>query len=252
MSGEALIVPSEVSLELDLETHSSTAPNALKQIPSLYPVYLPYPTQHRILAQVQERLEHACYSSGREKLVDIISKEGWNCSESVELNIWAKTLAANQCRFEQQGIANLGKPLAEVLESVARIRHTAVHRLHVTVVRVEQYLSDAELLTTLLRDDACTRRLSQVRREVSLTVDELKRTKDVLESKLADTLKKLAARRSAQVGTRCDTSGMIGMRHSKPRNSTFIRREHILTSVLGYPALRTGGRIQAERYRAIM
>lgn len=146
---------------------------------------------------MQGLLEQTCYSFGQERLADIISKEGWACAESVELNIWAKTLSSNQSRFDKQDIANLGKPLTEILESIVRIRHTAVHRLHVTVTRLEQHLSDAELLANLLRDDVCASRLSGIRREVSLSADELKRNKDVLELKLVDTLKKLAARRLA-------------------------------------------------------
>jgi hypothetical protein len=168
-----------------------------KRTPSLYPVYIPYASQHRILTQVQDLLEQTCYSFGQERLADILSKAGWACPESVELNIWARTLSANQSRLDKQEIANLGKPLAEVLESIVRIRHTAVHRLHITVIRIEQYLCDAELLANLLRDNTCARRLSRIRREISLAADELKRNKDVLELKLADTLKRLAAQRSA-------------------------------------------------------
>ena len=108
-----------------------------------------------------------------------------------------RALCANQSRFDKQGVANLGKPLTEVLESMVRIPHTAVHRLHVTATRIEQYLSDAEILADLLRENACTRRLSRIRWEVSLAADDLKRNEDVLELKLADTFKKLAARRSA-------------------------------------------------------
>lgn len=91
----------------------------------------------------------------------------------------------------------LGKPLGKVLESTATIRHTAVHRLKVTVTRLEQYLSDAQLLSSFLGDATCSRRLTQIRREMSVAVDELKRNKDVVESKLAHELQKIAARRSA-------------------------------------------------------
>ncbi|ETN45756.1 uncharacterized protein HMPREF1541_09589 [Cyphellophora europaea CBS 101466] len=181
------------------ELQPTTATNLIKRAPSLYPVYLPYANQHRIMRQVQDLLERACYSFGQDRLAGIMSKEKWTGPESVELNIWATILKSKQSLFDKQDIANLGKPLAEVLESITSIRHTAVHRLHVTVTRLEQYLSDAELLANLLHDDVCANHLSRIRREVSLAVDELKLNKDVLESKVAETLKKLAAQRLAIV-----------------------------------------------------
>lgn len=91
----------------------------------------------------------------------------------------------------------LGKPLGKLLESIATIRHTAVHRLKVTVTRLEQYLSDAQLLSNFLGNATCSRRLTQIRREMSVAVDELKRNKDLLESKFAHELQKIAAQRSA-------------------------------------------------------
>jgi hypothetical protein len=57
------------------------------QVPSLYPVYLLYPTQHRLLSKVQGILERACYNFRSREMKDIIKSEGWDCLECVELNI---------------------------------------------------------------------------------------------------------------------------------------------------------------------
>lgn len=169
----------------------------MKRTSSLYPVYLPYATQHRILRRVQDQLERTCYTYGQARLPDIVSREGWTCPESVELHIWARKLTAHQDRLNREDLENLRKPLVEVLESIARIRHTAVHRLPVTAARVDQYLSDAEMLSNLLGDDTGSRSLSRIRRQLSSTIDELKRNKDVLESKLTISQRRIAAERSA-------------------------------------------------------
>lgn len=165
-------------------------------IPSLYPVYLSYNVQHTLLVKVQGLLERACYQFGKEKLRDILAKEGWDYPESVELNRWPGVFLSHQDKFSADAIVELGKPLDQVLDSITQLRHTAVHRLRVSVARVEQFMVDSESLARLLQDDSCTRHLSRLRRETQLTVGELKRNKDLLESTLAETLKKIAAQRA--------------------------------------------------------
>lgn len=165
-------------------------------VPSLYPVYLPYNTQHQLLIKVQTLLEGACYNFADKALRDILAKEGWDCPESVELNRWPRVFLSNQDKFSADAMDELGEPLAQLLDSMTQLRHTAVHRLRVSVKRIDQFMVDAESLVRLLQDDACIRMLSRLRRETQLTVDELKRNKDLLESSLAAKLKEIAAQRA--------------------------------------------------------
>lgn len=146
--------------------------------------------------KVQSLLERACYHFGEKILRDVLAKEGWDYPESVELNCWARVLLANQDKFSADAIIELGKPLEEVLDSVTQLLHTAVHRVRVSVTRVEQFMVDSESLARLLHDVSCTRTISRLRRETQLTVGELKRNKDLLESALAETFKKAAAQRA--------------------------------------------------------
>lgn len=70
----------------------------------------------------------------------------WDCPELVELNKWTELL-------KSEGVAALGdtrKPLEKLLQSIANIRHTAVHRLRTNSVRLEQFLIDAEDLVGAL------------------------------------------------------------------------------------------------------
>lgn len=165
------------------------------QVPSLYPVYLPYQTQHRLLCKVQGILENACYDFGLQQMKDIIEREGWDCPESVELNIWARTLLANQDRFEAMDLESLGKPLSELTGSISRLRHTVVHRLRITANGLEQFLADAEVLTQLFHDDYSTRSVARIRRETQISVEELKRNKDLLESRLNLKLRQISDQR---------------------------------------------------------
>lgn len=57
------------------------------RIPSLYPVYLPYQTQHKLLSTVQVTLESACYDFAKRRLPKVVRRERWECAESVELDV---------------------------------------------------------------------------------------------------------------------------------------------------------------------
>jgi hypothetical protein len=62
-------------------------PYTTNSVLSLYPVYLPFRTQHQLLVKVQAVLEEACYTFGQKTIEDVLHKEGWDCPESVELNL---------------------------------------------------------------------------------------------------------------------------------------------------------------------
>jgi hypothetical protein len=148
------------------------------------------------LIKVQAILEKACYTFGQKTMGEILHKEGWDCPESVELNRWHEIFLLNQDKFAVKDIEELGKPFAELLDSISQLRHTAVHRLRVSATTTEQFMIDCESLANLLHDKTCAKTLSRLRREMQRTTEELKRNKDLLESRLADTLEKIAVQRA--------------------------------------------------------
>lgn len=75
--------------------------------------------------KVQAILEEACYAFGHKMMGDILQKEGWDCPESVELNIWARVFRCNEDKFDAEKLLELGKPFPELLDSIAQLRHTA-------------------------------------------------------------------------------------------------------------------------------
>lgn len=189
-------------------------PHATISVPSLYPVYLPYRTQHQLLAKVQGILEKTCYDFGLRTLKETLDDQGWDCAESVELNRWPRLFLLNQEKFRQEDVASLGKPLAELLNSITQLRHTAVHRLRIRANQLEQFMVDAEALARVLQDDHQTQKLARLRRETQLTIGELKSNKDFLESNLSSELKKIADQR-AELDRLEDEAVKRMLRHDK-------------------------------------
>lgn len=168
----------------------------MSKAPSLYPVYLPLPAQHKLLVTVQQALERACYSFAVTSLPELIAEhEEWDCAEAVELNIWARILAARLNIFAQADVDEAGKPLDQLFDSIAQLRHTAVHRLRVSATRLDTFLTDAGSLATLLHDERCKQQVSRLRHDMYLVVEDIKRNKDLLESQLAAKMRQIAAQR---------------------------------------------------------
>ena len=64
--------------------------------PTLYPVYLPLQTQHKLLVLTQETLERACYDFTTSSMPELIASEGWDCAEALELNLWTRKMESRE------------------------------------------------------------------------------------------------------------------------------------------------------------
>jgi hypothetical protein len=122
--------------------------------------------------------------------------QGWDSPDCVELNCWMGMFKSRENLFDTERVAALVKPFGELLNSIAQIRHTAVHRLKITAGKVESLLADAETLAALLGDDICSKQLTRLRRETHSVVEEFGRNKDLLEVRYVDKRKEIAARRA--------------------------------------------------------
>ena len=146
--------------------------------------------------KVQCVLEAICFDYGKNRLPHIVERKGWECAESVELNRWVYVFLSNQNQFSPTQVRSLGKTLADLLSTIAQLRHTAVHRLRITTARLEELMVDAEALAQLLCNDSRPQMLSRFRRELQLIPGELKCNKDLLESQLNSKLKYIADQRA--------------------------------------------------------
>jgi hypothetical protein len=161
-------------------------------IPLLFPVHLPFPVEHLLMEKLQRILELACYQYGVKQIPGIMQKQGWDCPESAELSKWAEILGCEGNLERQEN----GKPLAELLPSIARIRHSAVHRLRTDSTGLERFLADSEEFAAVLGDNIYKKAISQLRLEVLSTLAELTRNKESIQLQLKKAQQEIAAKRT--------------------------------------------------------
>lgn len=144
---------------------------------------------------MQTLLEQACYEFGKKRLPNVLKSSGWDCPESAELHRWARILQSTPDLFSSESVKSLGKPVEGLLQSAADLRHTAVHRLRVTVQTVELFIVDAEALAELMEAKECSVELAYLGQHVAGVVGDLELHKDNLELRLTVELADFAARR---------------------------------------------------------
>jgi hypothetical protein len=185
----------EVSQESSEWTEATTVLNSINDNvgnTAVLPVYLPFPAEHMLIEKLQKTLELACYQFGLRALPNVMQKLGWDCPESVELNKWAK-LFGRKGNLIWEGS---GKPSKELLQSIATIRHTAVHRLRTHSVGLERFLADAETLAGVLGDNRFTQTISQLRLDTQAALTELIRNKQFSQIQLESAQEEIARQRA--------------------------------------------------------
>jgi hypothetical protein len=84
----------------------------------------------------------------------------------------------------------------DVLVSTDQIRHSAVHRLHISAKGIACMLTSAVTLTKMLRDTDATGKLEAMAGKLAASIEEAEWDTTILENKLAKTLTVLADRRA--------------------------------------------------------
>lgn len=169
----------------------------------LFPTFIPFPAQHRLMVQAQKVLEHACFAFGQRRMPEILRQRRWLWPQSVELNCWTDHFMQNPSLFLDQG-GHTPESLAKLFESVGFIRQVAVHRKEATAKRTDSCLQDAESFIRLLsseddNNDEGGRYLSmmsRLRHEMNLTIESLEQKKFSLLSKLEETKLSIARQRA--------------------------------------------------------
>ncbi|KAJ4005447.1 hypothetical protein NW752_002280 [Fusarium irregulare] len=158
-------------------------------------VFLPFPAEHMLMEKLQKILELACFQFGLRAVPNVMQEQGWDCPESAELTKWVELFGRNgNIAVWQQ----LGMPSQRFLQSIAAIRHTAVHRVRTNSAGLEQFLTDAERLAELLGNDAFTQAISQLRLDFHATVTELIQNKQSTQQQL-DKVREGIARQRAEL-----------------------------------------------------
>jgi hypothetical protein len=159
---------------------------------SLYPVYMHYRCQHLVLTTIQELLEESCFEFAQQHFPQLLTTNGWDCHEAVELTEWTKVLA----RQSNPRIDTLIPPLDEYIGLLRELRHSAVHRLRKTAAGVERLAENAQLFLMALEDTARSSKVESLRRELRSAIEELKRNKDLLERRMLAQLTEIQKKRS--------------------------------------------------------
>ena len=135
-------------------------------------------------------MEEACFAYAQSHFPQLLLRNGWDCPEAVELTEWTKLLPQY-----------LGKVVtskrSELFHLLCELRHSAVHRLRKTASGVERLAENAQLFLEALNDSNRSKRVSMLRRELSMAIEELKRNKDFLEGRYLGELKEIKAKRAA-------------------------------------------------------
>ena len=124
--------------------------------------HLPMRIQHRLLTRTQQLMEHACYNFFRATVSKLLQERGWDCPNSVELNKWAQLLKSYERKIIPERLVALDRPVSEVLDSMAQLRHTAVHRVRAPVMQVKHFLDEAETVGHLLGGAECDPSLARL------------------------------------------------------------------------------------------
>ncbi|CAF9925348.1 MAG: hypothetical protein ALECFALPRED_003121 [Alectoria fallacina] len=166
--------------------------------PSLFPSYLSYTSQHKLLNTVQRVLEDCCYDWVAKWIPSLLEERKWTCSEAVELGEWTATIPKRFDTFSFDA-TSLGseEALTAVFLASHPLRHAAVHRLRTSVKGIERMLKSALNLATALQDTQRKCKLQDILMDFRATMQDMELNKNNLESQLDEELRHIQDQRKA-------------------------------------------------------
>jgi hypothetical protein len=111
----------------------------------------------------------------------LLEEHGWTCAAAVELTKWVRVIQKhldilpNGCMYTEQK-----KCFKRTLPHITRLRHTAVHRLHLTSVQLLKQVHSAYILAEVLEDKECTNRLQTMHLRVDKWVKNMDHDTEVM------------------------------------------------------------------------
>ncbi|KAI9154910.1 Regulatory protein AfsR [Paramyrothecium foliicola] len=171
--------------------HEKTTSDTVKQVSTSYTFNmsplsrsrskLPYNAQYFLFVETQRYLEIACWEFAREHLPSLLTKQGWDCVEAIELNIIVRQLQGHQDKLFCTKTERLSHNL---VHSIILIRHSAVHRRRVSAFEMYKLLQHAERFLALLGDSERSDQVSSLRRSAFETLTILDREEQAAEGAL--------------------------------------------------------------------
>ncbi|PWY74067.1 hypothetical protein BO83DRAFT_360149 [Aspergillus eucalypticola CBS 122712] len=200
---DAVAVPAPAPIDVDLthevkveEGNDSDATLSLERsTASLFPLYLPYHAQHRILTNVQQVLEECIFDFMKKWLPNYLERNGWDCAAAVELTKWTRPPFRWTTQIPEDALHPTDLKIESILSKVVKVRHTAVHRLPTTARGVCDLVGIAKQLAETLGDTLRTSQLESLHSDLQDKIQILEFNKNVLEENLACQLRDIEAER---------------------------------------------------------
>lgn len=168
------------------------------RVPSLFPTYLSYGVQHKLLNAVQRLLEESCFDFAVKRTPDLVAQFKWNCAEAVELTQWPDILASQPGSLDAIAtIIEPGQDLMKALKALRPLRHAAVHRIPTSGGEVEIMLECALHLVRILHDKVRRTKLENIIKDFQAKEQELRIRKHQLQNHLLRQLQDIEEQRAA-------------------------------------------------------
>jgi hypothetical protein len=114
-------------------------------------------------------------------LPSLLEKHGWTCATAVELTKWLRVIQKrldilpNGCMDTEQK-----RCFKRTLPCIIQLRHTAVHRRHLTSAELQNQVHSAYKLAEVLQDNECRNRLQTIRSRLDTSVKNMDRDTEVM------------------------------------------------------------------------
>ena len=179
----------------DLRTNSTDKGRAFF---ALQPPQFPYETQHHILSRTQQLLEESCFNFVKQWLPSVLEEHGWNCAAAGELTEWLNIIKRHARDLPDGCISIEGQTsLKNIAPAVARLRHTAVHRLRLTSEEFLSQIRSARMLTVVLQDVRSTSMLQDLYISVETQAKEMEHNIVVVQQEVDTALVQIQRQREA-------------------------------------------------------
>lgn len=126
-------------------------------------------------------LEEACFGFAQRYLPSVVQGTRFDCPAAVELTRWAKILTSHRDGLGATVAPSFKSPsFQDLMASIRRLRHTAVHRIPVSTAVVCQLVSSAADLAEMLQDKARTGLIRDFYRNIETGYKETHAVRQVL------------------------------------------------------------------------
>ena len=155
---------------------------------TIYTPVLPLASQQKVVEIMQKVLENAFFSFAQKHMNAILWQQKWDCVEAGELNLWTRALLNHYYSLPKEVVAQFQhyEHFKNTIDSLALIRHSAVHRNPIEVTQLEEIFENGMKLLNSFDENVAAGKLRQLRRVIQSTIDHMKESKKNLKKQIDD------------------------------------------------------------------